>query len=111
VVVASVLDEELESRSKSLFGNRHMLHVAREIASRGRPFTVQEVSKKTGVPYSSTHRLMRQLEKVGLLEPAPPKQAEQHRWYRRPSHRFWGAVQQLCASEKQQGSSKGVRDA
>lgn len=112
MVLALVLDDELETRSKSLFGNRHMLHVARDIASRRGPFTVKDVSTRTGVPYSSTHRLIRHLESVGLLEPTPGASSEQHRWYERASHKFWGAVQQLCgANDDKREGEKGVQRA
>lgn len=112
MVVASVLNEELEARSKSLFGNRHMLHVARNIAPRRRPFTVMDVARSTGVPYSSTYRLIRQLEDVGLLASTPPRSSDQHRWYRRAAHKFWGAIQQLCATvDEGLGTRKGTRDA
>lgn len=112
MVVASVLDDELETRSKSLFGNRHMLHIARDIATRRGPFTVKDVATRTGVPYSSTHRLIRHLESVGLLEPTPAKPSEQHRWYERATHKFWGAVQQLCgAHDEQRSVRRGAKNA
>jgi hypothetical protein len=95
MALASVLDEELEERSKSLFNNRHMLNVAGAIASRPRLFSVSELVAITGVPYSSTYRLVRQLERVGLVSAAPGKPGDQHRVYRRTTHKFWGAVQQL----------------
>jgi hypothetical protein len=94
----SVLDETLEHRSKSLFGNRHMLHVGRNVAAQRGPFTVTDVSIKTGVPYSSAHRLIRQLEGVGLLRRLPATAAgDPHHRFERLPHKFWGAVQQLCA--------------
>lgn len=94
----SVLDAALEHRSKSLFGNRHMLHIGRNIATQRGPFTVTDVSTKTGVPYSSAHRLIRQLEGVGLLRLLPSAAAgDPHLRFERLPHRFWGAVQQLCA--------------
>ncbi len=94
----SVLDETLEHRSKSLFGNRHMLHIGRNVAKQRGPFTVTDVSTKTGVPYSSAHRLIRQLEGVGLLRRLPATaSADPHHRFERMPHRFWGAVQQLCA--------------
>lgn len=93
----SVLDETLEHRSKSLFGNRHMLHVGRNVAQQRGAFRVTDVATKTGVPYSSVHRLIRQLEDIGLLRRLPPASSpDPHHWFERVPHRFWGAVQQLC---------------
>lgn len=76
-----------------------MLRVADDIATRQDRFTVQDVAKRTQVPYSSAHRLVRQLENVGLLEPTPAEATEPHRWYTRASHKFWDAEQELCATE------------
>lgn len=101
MALASVLDAELESRSKSLFGNRHMLRVAQEVASRVDPFTAKDIAEATGVPYSTTHRLIRQLEQVGLLESNSLEASGQHRWYGRASHKFWGAVEQLCGTDRE----------
>ena len=98
VAFPSVLDEALELRSKALFGNRHMLHIGRQIAKHRGPFTVTDVSTKTRVPYSTAHRLIRQLEDVGLLHRLPATaSADPHHRFERTPHRFWGAVQQLCA--------------
>ena len=98
VVPPSVLNEELEQRSKSLFGNRHMLHVGNDIASSAGTFTVRDVAARTGVPYSSTHRLVKQLERLGLVSFASVETSDPQHRYQRERHRFWGAVQQLCAA-------------
>jgi DNA-binding MarR family transcriptional regulator len=100
VATPSVLDEVVERRSKSLFGNRHMLRVADDIAARQGRFTVQDVATRTQVPYSSAHRLVRQLESIGLVDPTPAEATESHRWYTRASHKFWDAAQELCATDK-----------
>jgi hypothetical protein len=96
VVTPSVLDEDLERRSKALFGNRHMLNVGKDIASGTGTFTVRDVALRTGVPYSSTHKLVRQLERLGLVTYAPVHVNDPQHRYQRERHKFWGAVQQLC---------------
>lgn len=107
VAFPSVLDETLELRSKSLFGNRHMLHVGRSIARQRGPFTVSDVAKTTGVPYSTAHRLVRQLEDVGLLRRLPQAaMSDPHHRFERLPHRFWGAVQQLCTPVKSGSTSE-----
>lgn len=106
-VFPSVLDETLELRSKSLFGNRHMLHVGRNIARQRGSFTVTEVAKTTGVPYSTAYRLVGQLEEVGLLRRLPQAaMSDPHHRFERLPHRFWGAVQQLCTPARS-GSGSG----
>jgi hypothetical protein len=99
VALPSVIDETVEVRSKALFGNRHMLRIAGDIAGRTSRFTVQGVANQTQVPYSSAHRLVRQLESLGLVEVAPAGSPENHRWYTRATHTFWDAAQQLCVVE------------
>lgn len=98
MVKAAVLDEDLETISKSLFGNRHMLHVGRQIASTPSAFTVSQVASQTGVPYSTAHRLVTQLQAVGLLKQVPAGVDDPSHWFKREAHKFWGAVQQLCKS-------------
>lgn len=105
----SVLDEVVEQRSKSLFGNRHMLRVADDIATRKDRFTVQDVAKRTQVPYSSAHRLVRQLETIGLVEPTPVEGTEPHRWYTRASHKFWDAAQELCVTDDKSVRRRGKK--
>lgn len=96
MAIAAVLDEVLERRSKLLFGNRHMLQVARDVSVRVGVFTSLDVARVTGVPYTTVHRLLRQLELVGLLEQAAGDEPGQQLWFRRVSHQFWGAVSELC---------------
>ena len=88
-----------------------MLHIARDIATRRGPFTVKDVATRTGVPYSTTDRLIRHLESVGLLEPAPANPSEQHRWYERASHKFWGAAHSRADYDHKREVTKGVQDA
>lgn len=98
MAIALVLDEELERRSKLLFGNRHMLQIVRGAASRVGAFTSMEVAGVTGVPYTTAHRLIRQLELVGLLEQAGENDGGQQLWFHRVAHQFWAAVDDLCAA-------------
>lgn len=88
--------------SKTLFGNRHMLRVAQEIAQRADRFTVQDLARATTVPYSSTHRVVTQLATAGLVHPTPGDPDPSHRWYTRAAHRFWDAAQELCVTDKPQ---------
>ncbi len=107
--MAMVVDEMLEQRSKALFGNRHMLRVAHEIAVRPGPFTVTDVATSTGVPYSSVHRLVHQLDGIGLVVPSPAASAEQHRWYTRAPAKFWDAAQELCQPADQSTKTSRTR--
>jgi hypothetical protein len=84
-----------EQRSKALFGNKHMLELCDGIARSGDRFTALELSATAGVGYSTTHRLLGSLVKVGLVARAPRSAGEREQWYVRQRHRFWDAMTDL----------------
>jgi predicted transcriptional regulator len=78
-----------------------MLKVARDVAGREHRFTATEVASVTNVPYSTTHRLLRRLELLGLVDEAARDglgRGQQECWFERNSHEFWGAVEEFYSS-------------
>ena len=97
----------VEERSKALFGNKDMLALSAAIAGSKERFTAQEMSGTSGVGYSTTHRLLTSLQKVGLVERQPRSAGEREQWYLRRRHKFWDAATDLRREAGAEGGDGG----
>ncbi|WP_432245625.1 hypothetical protein ACRB8A_03830 [Arthrobacter sp. G.S.26] len=81
--------------SKTLFGNRFMLHLAGSIMAMEGVFTGSQLARQSRIPGSTIHRLLVDLLLVGLIEKQPQDQGSRALYLRQIEHPFWDAVSML----------------
>jgi hypothetical protein len=96
--------------SKTLFGNRHMLHVTSSIAQGAVEFTAPQVEQATGLSPSTVHRLLGILCLVGLLSRVRRRAGERTQLYRRERQPFWKAMSQMRESAHRATYAPEVRE-
>jgi DNA-binding IclR family transcriptional regulator len=100
------------SRSKALFGNRHLLEMSVQIAAGGRDLVARDLETGLGLAPSTVHRSLAALAAAGLIVRLPRGRGEREQQYRRQEHYFWLAVQQLhddAGSSKSTGDKEGAK--
>jgi|SRR5450756_341485 len=85
------------TRSKALFGNRHLLAVSARIAGGAQELRPRELEEVLGLGPSTVHRTLAALSAAGLLERLPRRRGERDQRYQRLPHPFWEAAARLHA--------------
>lgn len=91
----SIVTSSVVSRSKLLFGNMHMLHIAGSIGSGGDVVDSKSLQAELGLGQSTVQRTLVALEGVGLMERIERHRPTEPLRFRRVEHSFWAAAREL----------------
>lgn len=78
-----------------LFGNRHLLGIAAQIAEGADQLRARELEAALALAPSTVHRTLAALVRAGLLERLPREPGEREQRYARRSHPFWATASHL----------------
>jgi DNA-binding MarR family transcriptional regulator len=102
---------QLSLRSKALFGNRHLLAMAAQIAVGDQEFVPRDLETGLGLPPSTVHRSLAALATAGLMIRLPRGRGEREQRYRRLEHSFWQAARELHDEARRTESATREGDA
>lgn len=88
-----------QQRSKLLFNNSHMLHIAAAIAGSSDSFNSLFLQEKLSLGQSTVQRTISRLEKLELVIRYPRKGAYLPLMYSKVEHSFWDTVLDIYALE------------
>ena len=102
---------QLSLRSKALFGNRHLLAMAAQIAVGDQELVPRDLEAGLGLPPSTVHRSLAALATAGLMIRLPRGRGEREQRYRRLEHSFWQAARELHDEARRTESATHEGDA
>lgn len=96
MVYSGVVSGSVTGRSKLLFGNLHMLHVAEAIGLGGDVVDSKSLQAELSLGQSTVQRILVALEGVGLMERIERQGRTEPVRFRRVEHAFWDAARALA---------------
>jgi DNA-binding MarR family transcriptional regulator len=96
---------ESQKRSKLLFNNAHVLSIAAVIGEGESTIDSKTLQTKLALSQSTVQRVLRMLERIGLLERQERAARTEPLRYRRIPHGFWSSASDLHEAAGLEGRS------